>query len=474
MLTETQARDILFFRALDEADTAGVFLSRASFDNLVERPETLTEAEPEQQVAALTQRLRARLEGRFGLSFDRWRGALSQGWIGFAAPFAFLIGLGSNYLGPSGRVNLLLNPFVALVGWNFAIYVLLLAGAVSPRNHRVSGFRDQAAIWLQRKLGAPAGFGGHPKQRRALLKARIVFLNHWFGECGHLSRLRFTAALHLLAAVFACGVVAGMYWRGLGQSFVFEWESTFIRDEAAVRNLLEVFFGPVLFLAKSLFPNGLPTIGQDGPAWIHLLSLTTAAYIVLPRLALTWLARRSLRRCGRAVRLNLDNAYYFKLTESLHAGRRELRLFLYSYALEPDQRDRLDQAARHLWGDLLRIENGGRLEWGETELDPASPEGLESIWLVCFNGAQTPEAEVHGALIRGLLAGAERKKAALMALADTSRLDEAQRPSRRERWGQVLTEAGLDRFAWVDLNRPLIEAATLDALAHALWRPPHE
>ncbi len=475
MLTEPQARDILFLRALDEVDDAGALLTRASFENLADPTDAeLAQARPERQTAVLTDRLRDRLERQFSLSLEKWRGAAGEPGITAPAFLSFALGLGSNYLGASGRVNLLLNPFIALLGWNAAVYLWLAFFANRRLKRAPAGLRDNLAFWLRHKLdrfslGAPTA---SPGQSRTLAKARLRFLKLWFTECGGISRARVAATLHALAAIFAAGVIAGMYWRGLAQSFVFEWESTFIRDEPTLRSLLHVLFAPVLYLAKPLFPNGLPAVGGEGPAWIHLFALATLGYIALPRAILAWAAWRRARALARSIRLDLNHAYYIKLIDALKADRRELFLYSYSYTLSPEQRDRLGQAIRRIWGDRLQLSTRESVTWGETAIDPPARHDMETIWLFCFNGAQTPEDEVHGALVQRLLESARAKSAAFLAAVDHGRLDPERRERRRGPWAAVFAKAGLDRFAWLDLDRPIADQSSLDQFAQSIWRPP--
>jgi len=51
---------------------------------------------------------------------------------------SFLIGLGSNYLGYGPRVNILLNPLMILLAWNFAIYLTLLFKGIFFRKYTLS------------------------------------------------------------------------------------------------------------------------------------------------------------------------------------------------------------------------------------------------------------------------------------------------------------------------------------------------
>ena len=208
---------------------------------------------------------------------------------------------------------------------------------------------------------------------------------------------------------------------------------------------LRIFFAPILLLARPLFPDGLPPLsGNNGAAWIHLFALAGASYIVLPRALLAWFQLRKARRACLATELALTDVPFLRLTTALRSARKTLHLLRYSLELDESSRALIVAATKKLTGGGLQQGQDQNLAWGETEwAPPEDQQGRDHWWLVCFNGAQTPEEEIHALFLQDL--DRRRGEATLLVLVDGRRVAAADQDRRRQLWTDVLGRP----FSWL-------------------------
>ena len=79
-------------------------------------------------------------------------------------------------------------------------------------------------------------------------------MTQWSALVAPLMAARAARVLHLAAALFALGAVAGLYVRGLVFEYRAGWESTFL-DAPAVHALLSFFLSPAAQLIGIPFPS---------------------------------------------------------------------------------------------------------------------------------------------------------------------------------------------------------------------------
>ena len=115
-----------------------------------------------------------------------------------------------------------------------------------------------------------------------------------------------------------------MYLRGLFQDYRVAWASTFITREDSVERLVEIVFGPSLFVSRLLgldlaeqisVARLLSPQGDGADGWIHLFAITVALGIVIPRALLALWQWRKISAFTRRLSLSLDD-YYGPLIES--------------------------------------------------------------------------------------------------------------------------------------------------------------
>ncbi len=259
---------------------------------------------------------------------------------------ALVGGLLADAAGSGHRIDLLSPPFLAVLGWNLAVYVLLAAGAL-------------------RRAPADA-----VRARRTLDVARL---------------------LHAGAAALALGLCLGLYARGLVFDYRAGWQSTFL-DAAQVHALLAAVLAPASLLTGIALPDveGIAALrlaaGQaaQGPAadWIHLFAATLALVVVLPRALL------AARAAERTRRMDAGPAPALAPAAVPRGAVSAVRVL--PHALPDADRAALARALDAGFDLLPMIPFGA-------EADAALPPGEGLHVLVPL--AATPEAEHHGLLL---------------------------------------------------------------------------
>lgn len=266
---------------------------------------------------------------------------------------AALVGLASNYLGPSAKIHVLWNPILILIAWNIVVYTVLASTAVMrrvraddpvasdvtprPASRRTrSGQRSRpgyrpgfferrflgpALSWL---LGVKQAAGDVRERARDVKAVGARFATLWWPLIRPTIRLSFRRALHLSAIGVAVGAVCGMYVRGLFFSYDVVWQSTFIKNPDAVGGLLRYVLGPAsIALGYPLPTDAVAALftaeGAPAAPWINLYAMSALLFIVVPRGVLALAASRSLRRAERVLRPDFSEEYYTELLQRARA-----------------------------------------------------------------------------------------------------------------------------------------------------------
>lgn len=370
-LTEDEAAKILLVRSVEECN------GRAFSEQL--KAEALQHAKLEEPGLAALKRYAFYLFDHLSPAY-RSVARLPDAPTAWTLPIccaAVLAGLMTNLLGPARQVHVLRNPAMVLVAWNLLVYLALLlvvlrrrwrsaepAGGVeiTQRPGRIPppGSLEQGArgtrlrtpvlmkflmpgVW-QFFHGMIFGFHEHKVFTRVIRH----FSRQWFSVAAGVAAARWRRALHLASLFIAAGATAGMYLRGLFEDYQVVWASTFITGEATVSRIIEVIFGPSLWLARLLglrWPAEINVAhlmtpqGDSAHGWIHLFAITVALAIVLPRLALAGWQSTRIRARSRDIALPLDH-YYGEVIEGplrsviakeVHAAASELSATIAGY-----------------------------------------------------------------------------------------------------------------------------------------------
>jgi len=221
--------------------------------------------------------------------------------------------------------------------------------------------------------------------------------------------------LHLSAALFAIGLVAGIFLRSLTTEYLAGWESTFL-GAGQVEGLLSLILGPASAVTGVTIPDeaGIAALRWTGEAsggvnagpWIILWTATVVGVVALPRLVFAgWNALHSNVASRRVKVPGRDDFYVRRLLRALGpdgGGGGGIRVTPYAYTP--------DDAARQSLQTVLRDGIG---EGAKVTIDPPCPYGAEEDWLahvppdedadmhiVLFSLSATPEAENHATFVR--------------------------------------------------------------------------
>ncbi|MBS0292821.1 MAG: DUF2868 domain-containing protein [Proteobacteria bacterium] len=261
----------------------------------------------------------ARAAGRDATVAALQRPGARARWLARGLPLvALLLGLVLDRIANAHRVDLLSPPLLAVLGWNLAIYALLLWHAW----HRPAGEHGTLAAlqhWVLRRQVR----GG-----RRGLAARIAA--DFYARWSALALERFTqqaaCVLHLSAAAWAAGIALSLLLRGLVVSYRFGWESTFL-DATQVHAIVGLLFAPLTGLF-GLAPFSLPEIaatqnfageGAAGSRWVWMYVGLLALVVVLPRLLLAAWAGWRQAQLARQCTLDTQGSDFDSLRQALPA-----------------------------------------------------------------------------------------------------------------------------------------------------------
>lgn len=454
-MTEDEARQVQLVRAIETEDRTATLLTT---EDRLQADAQARSADPGRFVttraAFAFQRLATRHPGVVPLS-DRTRW---PGWIGWTIPLLALVtGFAANELGTAKRLELLAVPLLGTIAWNLFVYLWTLADALRGRH----GDGLARAIMRLTSLGRGDFDATSPMGRAAQ-----AFKRDWARLSAPLTEARSLRTMHLGAAMFALGIIGGIYLRALVIEYRAGWESTFLGPHA-VHALLATLLGP----ASAVTGVAIPDVGQiaamrwTGPAtggvnagpWLHLYTATLIGLIVLPRLLLAGWQGAKAMRLARALPMPGREDFYIRRLERTASGRPgAVRVTPYAYRPDEATRRRLAAALADALGDGTEvrfdeaIEYGGEDRWLPVQtLDPT-----DDYRLLLYTLSATPEAENHGALARALAERIAREHpgTVLTALVDEGpyRAHFAGQAGLEERidgraatWRRILGEAGL-------------------------------
>ena len=461
-LDEEAARDVLLVRAIESEDAAAGVLTRddRQYTTSVALNSTrLGETSDRRQTAAfLAQRAGLaldRLVGRYPMlqrarNLTRWPRFLNWGLpLG-----ALFIGLATNGI-EGDRLNILAFPLLGMLVWNLAAYAWLLLSWVRGLIGGVKRIRAPPIIsWMLRPVSAH--LAGHPTLERGVMR----FGRDWATVATPLTRSRLTRTLHLSAATFAVGIVAGMFVRARYLAeYTAGWAGTWEGAEGEIAALLNVVLGP----ASALTGISLPTVerlgelrgaGENAGDWLTLWMVTAALFVIVPRLLLalgSFLRSVQLRR-----HFEIPHDFYVRRVVRDAVGRpRTVRVVPYSFDLTAQSKDKLKRLLVDALGEKTTVETDTAIAYGdEDEWIARQADELANAdqVIVLFNLASTPEAENHGALVDRLRQRLNRE-AELMVLVDDSSFTHKLRgqasalrrlEERLQSWRAVLARSDID------------------------------
>jgi len=498
-LTEDDARQLLLVRAIENEDRDERLLTREDRQQADAAGHVTGSAgsrpTDEEFLAGRARFAAGRLATRHPAVEQVVRHARWPAWIGWAAPLAaFVLGFATNEIGQSNRLNLVAFPLLGTLVWNLAVYLMIIAQLVMVRGDA----RDPGG--LARLIG---WLGAVSKRRidqtNALSRALGQFTIQWARRSAPLTRARGTRTLHLAAALFALGLVGGIYLRALGVEYRAGWESTFL-NAGSVRAILATVLGPASTVTGVPIPpvDQIAAMRWTGPTgggvnagpWIHLYTATAFGVVVIPRLILAgWSAIRARRLAGRFGVPGREDFYIRRLLRDAHGAAGSVRVTPYAYRPEATIRDRLAHILREAMGDATSVHFDQPVDYGAEEgwLSETVLRRDDDHHILLFSLSATPEMENHGALVAGLARRLADEKTGTLpgAIIDESAFREhfagqagldKRIATRSEAWSKIVGGAGLVPLA-IDLatggseqdvrrvEAALVSGATMDGSA---------
>ncbi|MGE0313285.1 MAG: DUF2868 domain-containing protein [Lautropia sp.] len=388
-------------------------------------------------------------------------------WRPWAVPAcmlgAFLLGLLLDAVAADRRINILAPPLLALLLWNLLVYLAMLVGALRTRAARGDVVDRPGPI-----ARAFARIVGHAASRAPAQAAAPVpqFLSAWATMSAPLTAARSRAGLHLSAAAFAAGALAGLYFRGLAFEYLAGWESTFL-DAPGVERLLGIVLGPASLLGGIALPDAahLATLrfsqgaGENAARWIHLHAITIALFVIVPRVVLGVLDSTRARRLAAEFPIPLSDIYFQGLERRRSGTRASVDALPYSISLREAGVTGLQRRLRALFGADAEIRIGTPIALGREDDLPRlwAPTAGTSLVLALYSMSATPEIETHGQFLRRL-AEVVAGRAPIAVLIDESAMrqrfggDATRLESRRSAWRRMCVDvAGVEpAFAWLE------------------------
>jgi len=479
-MNEVEALAVTAVQVIETSDRAGshwtdvdrAWASQAAAAAVGER------AAPEVFIAERARLALERLYEKFPALRQGLRALVWRPWVGTVVLLiAFVTGLLADRIGNTRHINVLAPPLLLLLVWNLLVYLMLAANVVFRWGHLqlpelLRGAMTSLGTGWQRR-SARRGLGPVSPWLTALAA-------EWAGIAAPLYRARTTRLLHLAAAVFALGLIAGLYLRGLALEYRATWESTFL-DPAVVQTLLSVVLAPGAWLGQLPLPDlarvtAIRSPGSENAAsWLHLMALTLLALVVVPRLLLAAAGLWQEKRRARDLPLPLEHPYFRRLLRGFHVAPNHAVVLPYAYT--PGERAvmGLNGLLSRLLGGAVAVHHVSPAAYGDDEAVDAGLWASQSgTRVLLFNLAATPEREAHGAFAAAAIASSGTSEPLLVVVDETSYAarseDDPQRlHQRRSAWRELLAAVRVTP-AFVNLADP--DPATADAaLDAALFRP---
>lgn len=340
---------------------------------------------------------------------------------------SFVLGaLTDRIASPEHIVNLLSPPYWGVILWNLAVYCALFCCALGLVGNGANRF----ALPLRSTLNAFAEKTSYGTLRRKGFKAH--FYAGWARFVAPLIRLHVARTLHWAAMAFALGIIVSLLVRGFGTSYWAGWESTWLSESPqSVKTFLDYTYGliptvgplppmPDLAAVTEMRADRLPYLDVPVSAapWLIRMMILMAVTVILPRLLFVLFAAWRMRRFKNRTVLSIDSPYFEDiLGQCVQDAVLGNLLVVTSSTHRPARETSVSTFCRH-WGapqdSLVQALDFDDAQAGAPAL-PAAPR--KPIVLLWFDGMETPEGEVHGAVLERLRSAYESQGQAVLALA---------------------------------------------------------
>jgi Protein of unknown function (DUF2868) len=397
-------------------------------------------------------------------------------WLAVSAFVAFLIGLLADSIGPGQRINLLAPPLWGLLLWNALVYIGIVGSLLASILRR--GPRAPGPI--ARGMQALLRIGGRVPKTGPLQR----FAELWSVRSAGLLLLRAETVLHIGAAALALGLIAGLYARGLVLDYRAAWQSTFLSADVA-HSLVTTVLAPASRITGIALPDaatfatlraaqGDTTSGAPAAPWIHLLALTLALYVVVPRLVLALLSASRAAARAQRFKMPLSEPYFQRLLRLQRGGAAQIEVFPYAITPTPQAVLGLRAVLAEAFGARVALQIAAAVAFGGEDDAPPVPSPATTHAIAWFDLAATPDPQQHGRFVERL-AGAVASDASVVVLIDDGGFRQRfesmpeRLAQRREAWRSFCESLGT-LPVFVDLEAG--DAASVEPVLHAAFARP--
>lgn len=426
-LTLQQAKLILLAKAIEESNDDHIKWTTADAEAASLRA-AHTVGESADAVKLLTERakvvLRTATERGVNTAVST-KARLPQFFSTLFILLAFVLGALTDRIGsPEHIVNLLSPPYWGVILWNLVVYIALFCCAIGL----VGTGTNRFALPLRSSLNAFVQKTSYGTFRRSGFKSH--FYSEWSSFVAPLIRMNVARTLHFAALFFALGIVMSLLVRGFGTSYWAGWESTWLAESPeSVKTFIDYTYGlipavgpippmPDLAQIVQMRADRLPYLETPVSAapWLIRMMILMGVVVIFPRLIFACFDTWRMNRFKSQTMLSIESSYFENILVQCAQDAVLGNLLIVTSSVNRSLRDQTTSILCKHWGnaeDSVVKSVDFDDEKSSIPAIPASPR--KPIVLVWFDGVETPEEEVHGAVIERLRKSYESNDSAVFA-----------------------------------------------------------
>lgn len=426
-LTLQQAKLVLLAKAIEESNDSRIHWSSADSEAASLRA-AHTVGESADTAKLLTERAKVvlRTVSERGISTTvSTKARLPQFFSPLFVLLAFILGaLTDRIASPEHIVNLLSPPYWGVILWNLVVYFALFCCAIGL----VGTGTNRFALPLRSSLGAFVQKTSYGTLRRTGFKSH--FYSEWSSFVAPLIRMNVARTLHFAAVFFALGIIVSLLVRGFGTSYWAGWESTWLAESPeSVKAFIDHTYGlipavgplssmPDLAQIVDMRADRLPYLEAPITAapWLIRMMILMGVTVIVPRLFFAMFDTWRMRRFKTQTALSIDSPYYENILVQCAQDAVLGNLMIVTSTANRPLRDQTASILCKHWGNA-EDSTVKSIDFDDEESTvPAIAEGpRKPIVLLWFDGIETPEEDVHGAVIERLREAYEAKGSAVFA-----------------------------------------------------------
>lgn len=338
---------------------------------------------------------------------------------------AFVLGaLTDRIASPEHIVNLLSPPYWGVILWNLVVYIALFCCAIGL----VGTGTNRFALPLRSSLNAFVQKTSYGTLRRSGFKSH--FYSEWASFVAPLIRMNVARTLHFAALFFALGIIVSLLVRGFGTSYWAGWESTWLAESPeSVKAFIDYTYGfipsvgplppmPDLAQIVEMRADRLPYLETPISAapWLIRMMILMGAVVIIPRLIFACFDSWRMNRFKSQTMLSIESPYFENILVQCAQDAVLGNLLLITSSVNRPLRDQTTAILCKHWGNAEDSAVQAVNFDDEGASLPTIPSGpRKPIALVWFDGIETPEDEVHGAVIERLRQSCEFNGSAVFA-----------------------------------------------------------